>query len=398
MYWGEIYKMKIVHVCRVLDIGGIEVLLKNLVSSPILLEHDQNIVCLNNDNGPLKNDIVKLGIGVQRLYIDNVSGKIPNPSKLRKLFYVIQRIPKAVRLIRLLRGLKADILHIHFPWYLTEQLVAAKLAGTKVVWTVHGYHRIDNIDKQILLIAQKLLGQNHFIVTAVSEEARSLTLPFIDNQIRNIRIIHNGVKIEDYGIETERTREKKEKLLGENNRIIVGSVGRLVDDKGYDVLLEAISLSEYLREGALFLIAGDGQDRQELEQQIIDLGLDDTVTLLGELDNIPEILQLFDIYIQPSRREGMPLAVIEAMASKLPIIASNIGGISKLLDSGEAGILVEKENPSELSIALIKMIENEELRDHYRDKAFQQAQTFSIDKIAGEYVSLYEKMLNNQME
>ena len=78
--------MKIIHVCRVLDIGGIEVLLKNLVTSATLLEHDQNIVCLNNDKGPLRDEIMQLGIGVQTLYIDNIGGKHPNPSKLRKLF------------------------------------------------------------------------------------------------------------------------------------------------------------------------------------------------------------------------------------------------------------------------------------------------------------------------
>jgi len=386
------------HVCRVLDIGGIEVLLKNLVSSPILLAHEQNIICLNNDNGPLRDEFVKLGIGVQRLYIDNIGGKHPNPSKLRKLFYVIQRGPKAIRLIRLLGRIKADILHIHFPWYLTEQLLAARLAGTRVVWTIHGFHRLDKIDKFILVMAQKLLGQNHFVITAVSEEARSLTVPFLKKQNGTILIIPNGVKINDFDIDSREIREKKEKLLGENNRIIVGSVGRLVDDKGYDVLLQAISISRNKFKGVLFLIAGDGQDRQELEQKIIDLELAERVKLLGELDNVPEILQVFDIYVQPSRREGMPLAVIEAMASKLPIIASDIGGISKLLDSGKAGVLVEKENPQALSEALVKMIENEELRNYYLDKAFQRAKAFSIDKIAGEYVSLYEKMLNNQME
>ena len=232
----------------------------------------------------------------------------------------------------------------------------------------------------------------------MSEEARSLTVPFMHKQNGKVKIIPNGVKIKDFDIDSREIRAKKEKYLGENNRIIVGSVGRLVDDKGYDVLLQAISIARDKFKGVLFLIAGDGQDRQDLERQIMDLGLHERVKLLGELDNVPEILQVFDIYVQPSRREGMPLAVIEAMASELPIIASDIGGISKLLDGGKAGLLVEKENPQALSEALVSMIENEAFRNDYRERAFQQAKAFSIDKIAGEYVNLYKKMLDNQME
>ena len=142
-----------------------------------------------------------------------------------------------------------------------------------------------------------------------------------------------GVNIKDFE-EVDIDREKKKAELGvKPNQVVFINVGELIDRKNHRVLLQA--MKNLNNPQAVLLIAGDGEKKQELEKKIHDLGLEKSVKLLGYRTDVKELLKAADCFIFPSYQEGLPGALMEAMASGLPCIASNIrGNIDALQDSG----------------------------------------------------------------
>ena len=116
-----------------------------------------------------------------------------------------------------------------------------------------------------------------------------------------------------------------------NNSILIGSTGRIVWQKGYDLLISLLENYDFGSKDIYFIIAGDGSLKNKYKADIKSKNLDKKIKFIGIIDNIPEFLSDIDIYIQPSVTEGFPLSVLEAMASNLPIICSNAGGLKDMI-------------------------------------------------------------------
>lgn len=161
-----------------------------------------------------------------------------------------------------------------------------------------------------------------------------------------------GINLDKY-----RYSEKKE-----STAIKIGTTGMLLKQKGYDCLLEAASIIIKKRPNVKFSIAGDGAEFQNLQDMIHHLNLSENVKLIGFQDNIPQFLATLDLYIQPSRWEGLCITVIEAMACGLPVVASNVGGIPESVIDGQNGFLIEANTPSLLAEKTVQLIDNPGLR------------------------------------
>lgn len=183
-------------------------------------------------------------------------------------------------------------------------------------------------------------------IQCVSEYTRSRVLEagYYPGQVR---LIPNAVDIGRFRPRLARTDVSP----------IVVFVGRLVPVKGLPVLLEAW---RRMPQGgkARLVIAGDGPERQRLVELAATLGIADTVTFLGEVADVPEVLSRASIYVQPSHVEGLSNSVLEAMASGLPIVATRISGNEDLITNGINGILVPPADPDELSRALSRLLAN----------------------------------------
>jgi glycosyltransferase involved in cell wall biosynthesis len=140
-------------------------------------------------------------------------------------------------------------------------------------------------------------------------------------------------------------------------RLVCTAVGRLVPVKGYDVLVEAARLLETDAPNLHILLVGDGDSRQALENQIVKLNLTGRVTLAGYQDReqVMSILKSSDLFVMPSRYEGTPIALLEAGALGLPIVASNVGGIPELVRDRQEALLVPAEDPAALARALSQL-------------------------------------------
>lgn len=172
----------------------------------------------------------------------------------------------------------------------------------------------------------------------------------------------NKIKMIPNAIDTRKFKNSNHR----NNlqQLHVVYTGRLRHVKGVDILIKAWAkvCDELKSDKPVLLIAGDGSQKEEIESLIDKLNLNDNVQLLGVVSDIPKILDQSNLYVQPSRQEGLSNSVLEAMSAGLPIIATRVSGNEDIIRDGENGILVEPENPGELANAIIQLLIDADMR------------------------------------
>jgi len=178
--------------------------------------------------------------------------------------------------------------------------------------------------------------------------------------------------------------------------IFLLAVGRLMVQKGHDVLIQAVSRVVESFPNIKAGICGDGPLRSQLASQIVALGLSNHVKLLGMRSDISLFLTAADIFILPSRWEGLSRALLEAMASGLPPVATRVDGAQEVITNGIHGLLVHPDNPDELANSIIQLLENTDLRKRI-GKAAQAhiLQNYNTDGMCRNYYELMLKILNN---
>ena len=224
------------------------------------------------------------------------------------------------------RSVGAQVLHGHGLKRLPLYLIAARVARLPLVITLH------NLAPRTP--ALMLLKQARAVIAVSDAVARTAPL--------YCHVIHNGIDLEKF--KNLPTQPEARALLGwPQEKIIVLSVARLSPEKGLDVLVEAVKGLD-----VTLYLAGEGPERANLSG----------ATLLGHRDDIPLLLAAADIYCQPSRSEGLGLAVLEAMAAGKPIVASAVGGIPELLPDAAIGLTVAPDDPAALRVALKLLLDD----------------------------------------
>lgn len=170
-------------------------------------------------------------------------------------------------------------------------------------------------------------------------------------------------------------------------------LGTLKKQKGVDVLMRAWAMTK-CTDGHRLLIVGDGPERRALEDLARSLGIEPRVRFLGLRHDVDQLLARRRVFVLPSRWEGMPNALIEAMAHGLPCISTSVDGVTDVLDDGKSGLLVEPENPKALALALDRVLTDHAMASRLGGYARARViQRFSILAIIKEYMQLYEKFL-----
>jgi glycosyltransferase involved in cell wall biosynthesis len=169
-------------------------------------------------------------------------------------------------------------------------------------------------------------------------------------------------------------------------------VGRLADGKGHEVLLDAVRLMDDF-EGSV-CITGDGPLYDSLEESIEKQGLSEKVFLTGYRDDVPRILAASDVLVLPSFREGAPRVITEAMASGLPVVATEIAGIPEQVDDGESGFLIPTGDARALAQRLEQLLGNDELREKMGEQGLEHVEPFSVDAMLRDTDREYQKLLN----
>ncbi len=272
------------------------------------------------------------------------------------------------RLSQILATEKPDIVHIHTSSYLafwdkSLLLIVAKIFGSKTIMHVHGakfdlfYNNSNHLKKGLI----KYLLNCADTVIVLSSSWESFFRKIVDEN--KIFVLPNGVhysKYESYNKNTE-----IEKYHHDNTNILF--LGNLVERKGiYDVLKSINSITKKNKQ-VHFTFAGSEEVKgqiDEFRETCKDLGLEDYVTVKPNISDEEkyELFAVSDIFLLPSYAEGLPIAMLEAMASGLPVISSHVGGIPEVIDDGENGYLITPGDHLELANRIIKLIENPNLR------------------------------------
>lgn len=175
---------------------------------------------------------------------------------------------------------------------------------------------------------------------------------------------------------------------------VLGALARLEWQKGYDVLVEAVALAAPALPGLQVLIAGEGAQRPQLEALISRHRLTGTLRLLGHRADGPDFLSALDAVVMPSRWEGSPLALVEAMALARPIVATAVGGVPDMITDGEHGLLVAPEDPAALADGIRRILGDPELAARLGSAAQQrQRRELSIEATVGRFERLYDELL-----
>jgi glycosyltransferase involved in cell wall biosynthesis len=201
--------------------------------------------------------------------------------------------------------------------------------------------------------------------------------------------IPNGIRVWGEGLRSQTARQGVVKQNADN-QVVLGAAGRLAPVKGYAYLLAAMQevVSQYPR--CRLIIAGNGPLKQELESLRDRLGLGQFVHFAGFLEDMGEFFRRIDVFLMPSLSEGLPMALLEAMACGKACIASEVGGVPEVLSSPDLGILVPPAQPSAMAKAILSVIRDEGGRVLMGEKARRVVlERFSVERMAANYLEFY---------
>lgn len=273
--------------------------------------------------------------------------------------------------------------------------IAAWLAGVPVIITsVHGNYRKDLRFERRLV--NKLLSRITDRIVAMSESIRQDIIKYDNIDPAKVIVVRNGVDTELFSPAGTAGSIRNELGLGEDETII-GFVGRLVPAKGLAHLIEAFTEVKKQIGGSKLLIVGGGELLEPLSTAVSEKGLKDDVVFAGERSDIPQLLAAMDIFVMPSIAEGLPNALLEAMAAGKPVLVTCAGGMGEIIQDGINGLVVSVNDPAALSEGLRKIAGDRDAAEKMGTAAREGiVKHFSISATARIWEDLYLSLLRGK--
>lgn len=354
-------------------VGGAHIHLLDLASAAQADGHD--VVVLVGGDGPYVDLLRRSNIRVIRLRF------LVRPIRPHLDLLAILEFRKALRILR------PDIIHLHSTKAGLVGRIAAKFAGLPTVFTAHGWAFTDGtpaVSSRLSLLLERISAAYSNAIICVSEYDRRLALKLgVGDEALLIRI-HNGVP--DVPVELRSQG-------GDGEAVRIVCVARLDAQKDHALLIDAL---EEIRDSRWTLeLIGDGPLTAALKDRVLRAGLSNRVKFSGLCNDVPARLARADLFVLTSNWEGLPLSILEAMRAQLPVIASDVGGVSESLAENQTGFLVPKGNRSVLKDRLIRLLEDAPLRQLMGRKGREiYEQEFSFDVMYKRTLDVYRRVLD----
>lgn len=362
--------MKILHLIQTSGPGGAEKLLLSLTQN-------------SNDKYTHKVGLLKNGWLCKKLQDRGVAVKI---------------IPSGGSFdIKLIRGLvnlvkkeKIDLIHSHLLDMNFYSCLAAYFAKVPHISTEHGdvHHASKTIDLKTKAKAKAISRFSDRIVF-VSEFTKESFRTIATVSDEKAVVIYNGIDPERYEIPVD-IRIKKAEIGIKQDEFVIGNVGNLYPVKGQIYLIKAakIVLKEFPK--TKFLIIGRGELENHLKKEANALGIESHIKFLGFREDVKELLKIMDIYVLPSLSEGLPLSLIEAMASKVPVVATGVGGIPEVIGDGINGFLITPADSDALASKIIHLLKDRSFADNFVAQSHKKIQKeFNLHTMLNKYSEIY---------
>lgn len=363
--------------------GGAQKYVFSLATS--LPKNNYEVIVISGEGETLPNKLILAGIQIYRL------------PEMKRDISLINEIKNFFALYKILKKEKPDVLHLNSPKAGGLGALAGRLLGIKkIVYTAHGwtFNEDRKIFNKIIIFLFSwitVLLCHKTIVIAEKEKRQTRFMPFVKNKIVLIR---NGVEQIVFK-EKDVARKELLALCGgqtstetKNNLLWLGTISELHKNKGLEYALSAVSK---IMVPFIFFVIGEGEERNRLQKLIEQYNLENKVFLVGFLDNANQYLKAFDIFTLTSIKEGLPYTILEAGSAGLPVIASSVGGIPDIIDSGTNGILVQKTNAPQITKTIEFMIDHPNERKMFGQKLQQRVEKeFSLKQMLEKTLEVYK--------
>lgn len=356
--------MKIIQVMPEFGLAGAETMCENLTRELMKLGNQVIVVSLYTYHSAITDRLEQAGADVRYL------GKKPGLdlsmiSKLRKIFEIE----------------KPDVVHTH-RYVMRYAIPAARMAGVpRCVHTVHSIAQKENT-KLGVRINRFFYRRGYSTPVALSTIVQRTVQEVYKLPEQKAPVVFNGIDL-------SRCREKKSYVM-EGRPFSILHIGRFTDLKNQDLILKTVEKLKKKGIDFRLKLIGDGENLEAMKDLAKELGLEQEVSFLGLQADVYPFLEQADLFILPSKYEGMPMTLLEAMGTGLPIVASAVGGIPDMLENGESALLIEPTEQA-LEEAIIQLYSSETLRQKLGQGAILRSADFSAEAMAQNYVRLYQK-------
>ena len=295
------------------------------------------------------------------------------------------------RCCAVVRSQRVDLIHAHEFRANVYGAIVAKLCGVPLVGTVHGKNYYpDHVKRRM---AYRWVSKTATMV-AVSEDLRRFLQDRVGVRRDRITRIYNGVDMPER-LFREGVAQFRCNLGIQPSEFAIGIVGSLYPVKGHRHLFDAFRSVLTLHPKTKLLVVGQGDLESSLKQQALDLGIDRAVSFLGLRNDVPNILAALDLFVLPSLSEGLSVALLEAMSTGVPVVASRVGGNPEIVQDGQTGLLVSPENAQELAGRILEMMTHREKTKLFGERGREWvSQNFTTARMLGHYQDLYTECLS----
>lgn len=362
--------MKIIHIIGDFVIGGAEVFTKELAIEQKTLGHDIEVWALGSNKDKESQEYFE-----QEFKKNNIKYRIFDKKYGRDKIRIILEIRKA------LKESKPQIVNAHMERIALLCMPACIFMKLKLIQILHS----TNIEFPFF---QKIFYKYGFSQNiAISKEVSEAYIDVCGSKSEKLTTILNGININNFKCDR--------KINDTVNQII--AVGRLEKEKNHGMIIETYNILNKKKVNLpLLKIVGEGSKKNEYQKKIAEYNLDEKIKLLGARMDINNLLFESDIYLLPSIWEGLSISLIEAATTGIPIIASDVGSNSTIIENGVSGILMQNNTSEELAKSIMLYIEDYNLRVNASKNVRKKANEFTIEKTAQEYIGLYYRLVNEK--
>ena len=376
-------KLKVLHIITNLPVGGAQD--NTLITVDELDKERYEVTLMSAAEGDWLDRALKMK-NVKLIFIN----------ELVRPIHLIYDMLALFKIYRIIRKEEYDIVHTHSSKPGFSGRIAAKLAGVPIiVHTVHGFPFNDFMNpllKSFFITLEKALAKiSNVLVTVSKLNMQKIVELKIADPARLVNI-YSGIYFDKFERKTDIVSKKKELGLDPKMKVI-GMVGRLSNQKSPQYFLDAIPAIAKAHPDTRFLLIGDGELRGDLEARIKELDIHDRTQILGFREDVPDLLQLMDIYVLSSCWEGLGRSLTEAMYLKKPVVATAVEGVPEIVETGKTGVLVPPRDPESISRAVISLLGDPAQTKELGENAHQKvAKKFSAYKMVEQIDQLYQEL------